>query len=97
MEKMHKIEIVLGSLHTEGLIEILNKIGISGYTIIPHVKGKGDRGEYDGLGLNDAFSNNYIIVVVDSEMLQKIKDPIRNYLSKYGGACIISDCLWLKH
>ncbi len=97
MEKMHKIEIVLGSLHTESLLETLNKSGISGYTIIPHVKGKGDRGEYDGLGLNDAFSNNYIICVVDYAMLQKVQEPIRNYLSKYGGACIISECLWLKH
>lgn len=97
MEKMHKIEIVLGSLHTESLLEILNKSGVSGYTIIPHVKGKGDRGEYDGLGLNDAFSNNYIIIVVDNAMFQKLQDPIRQYLSKYGGACIISDCLWLKH
>lgn len=94
---MHKIEIVLGSLHTESLLEILNKFGVSGYTIIPHVKGKGDRGEYDGLGLNDAFSNNYIILVVDNAMLQKLQDPIRQYLSKYGGACIISDCIWLKH
>ncbi len=96
MENMYKIEIVLGSLHTEALLEILNKKGISGYTIIPHVKGKGDRVEYDGLGLNDAFSNNYIIIVVDEEILQKVKEPIRNFLSKYGGACIISDCLWLK-
>ncbi|MEO0144702.1 MAG: P-II family nitrogen regulator [candidate division WOR-3 bacterium] len=94
---MKKVELVIDSVHLNKVIEILEKLGVSGYTIIRDVLGKGERGIMAGDELTDVFKNSYIFIVCSDEIAKKITEEIKPILKKIGGICIISDVLWLVH
>lgn len=97
MQQRIKLEIITASLHTEHIIALLEKNGVSGYTVIPQVRGKGSEYEADGLGLNNAFTNDIVMCVCEEAVLEKLKEPLRDAVSLYGGVVIASPCGWLIH
>lgn len=92
-----KIEVVIDSYHLEKVIEVFDKNGIGGYTVIKDVLGKGERGLMSGDELTDTFKNSYIFTVCDEEKALKIVQDIRPLLKRFGGVCIVSDVMWLIH
>lgn len=97
MEVKKKVEVVIDSYHLEKIIELFDKNGIGGYTVIKDVLGKGERGLMSGDELTDAFKNSYIFTVCDEETALKIVQDIRPLLKRFGGVCIISDVMWVIH
>lgn len=97
MEPMKKVEVVIDSVHLNKVLEILEKQGVSGYTVIRDVLGKGERGIMAGDELTDVFKNSYIFTVCTEEVAKRVAESLRPLLSKVGGVCIISDVLWLVH
>lgn len=97
MEVKKKIEVVIDSYHLEKVIEVFDKNGIGGYTVIKDVLGKGERGLMSGDELTDTFKNSYIFTVCDEEKALKIVQDIRPLLKRFGGVCIVSDVMWLIH
>lgn len=97
MEVKKKIEVVIDSYHLEKVIEVFDKNGIGGYTVIKDVLGKGERGLMSGDELTDAFKNSYIFTVCDEEKALKIVQDIRPLLKRFGGVCILSDVMWVIH
>lgn len=90
MELKTKLEIVIPKPDFQRLKVILEKAGISKYTVIDGVKGHGDRGMKDNLGLSDSFTNLMIIAVCDEDVADAAREPIRQLLSKIGGIAYIS-------
>ncbi len=88
---MKKVEIVVDSLHLDKILSILEKQGVSGYTVIKDVMGKGSRGLMRGDELTDVFKNSYVFTICDNELAMKIANDISPLLKKYGGICIISE------
>jgi nitrogen regulatory protein PII len=97
MQNCIKLEIVISSIHTERIVELLDKHEVNGYTIIPQVRGKGGQYETDGFGLNNAFTNDYIICICEESFVKKIEEPLREVVTLYGGVVLASDCRWLIH
>lgn len=97
MEVKKKVEVVIDSYHLEKVIEVFDKNGIGGYTVIKDVLGKGERGLMSGDELTDTFKNSYIFTVCDEEKALKIVQDIRPLLKRFGGVCIVSDVMWLIH
>lgn len=97
MEVKKKIEVVIDSYHLEKVIEVFDKNGIGGYTVIKDVLGKGERGLMSGDELTDTFKNSYIFTVCDEEKALKIVQDIRPLLKRFGGVCIVSDVMWVIH
>lgn len=97
MKAMKKVEIVIDSLHIHRIVEILERKGVSGYTIVKDVQGKGDRGIMAGDEVTDVFKNSYIFTVCDEKTSMEIAEEIKPLLKKIGGICIISDVLWVSH
>ncbi|MEZ0322974.1 MAG: transcriptional regulator [Hydrogenothermaceae bacterium] len=97
MEARKKIEVVIDSYHLGKVTEVFEKNGISGYTIIKDVIGKGERGLMSADELTDAFKNSYIFTVCNEEKALKILEQLRPILKKYGGVCLLSDVMWLIH
>jgi hypothetical protein len=97
MISLKKIEIVVNTLHKEKLVSLFRQNGIDKYTLIDEVKGKGNRGWQDGDGLTDSFKNSYFLVACTVEEMEKLKEPLRIFLKKCGGICLISEAEWLKH
>ncbi len=97
MEPMKKVEVVVDSVHLNKVLEVMEKHGVSGYTVIRDVLGKGERGMMAGDELTDVFRNSYVFAVCSEETAKKIAESLRPILSRVGGICIISDVLWLTH
>ncbi len=97
MQNRIKLEIVVSSMHTERIVELLDKFNVEGYTIIPQVRGKGGQYETDGFGLNNAFTNDYIFCICEESFVENIKEPLRELITLYGGVVLSSDCKWLIH
>ena len=88
---MKKLEIVMDSLHLSKVLELLEKEGVSGYTLIKDVLGKGERGIMSGDELTDVFKNSYVFTVCDDNLATSIAKKVEPLLKRYGGICVISD------
>lgn len=97
MQAVKRIEIIIDSLGIESIIHILNKQQASGYTIIRDVTGMGDRGPRMGDELTDVFKNSYIMIACPEEKLNNLVEAIRPQLKEFGGICLVSDAMWIKH
>ncbi|MDN3513433.1 MAG: transcriptional regulator [Candidatus Brocadia sp.] len=97
MKPASKVEIIIDSLEVKRVVKFLDEIGVSGYSIINDVIGKGHRGERSGFELTDLFKNSYIMVVCDEKEMHKIVEAIRPIIKKFGGVCIVSDVVMRIH
>lgn len=93
MEKMKKVEIVVDRIHLSTIIEIIDNSGASGYTVIPDVQGRGDRGVMSADELTDVFKNSYIFVICPDNIAASLIEAVQTALKQYGGICILSDVL----
>ena len=92
-----KLELVVSRARLDDALALLEEHEVPGYTVIEGVKGKGERGVQDSLGLSDAFENALIICVCSSEVADALQEPIRSLLKRSGGICLRSDVQSLRH
>lgn len=92
-----KVEIIAASVEVKKIIKMLEDIEVSGYTLIRDVEGDGDRGRRLADELTDVFSNSYFIICCTEEKADLIADKVQPRLKKFGGACIVSDGVWVRH
>ena len=97
MQPAKKIEIVTVSVEAERLCRALDAHGVSGYTVVEDVVGKGHRGKRRGDELTDVFKNAYIFTVVTPELVEPIVEAVRPILQRYGGVCLVSDVQSIGH
>jgi nitrogen regulatory protein PII len=97
MKLVMKVEIITDALEVENVTKLLDEIGVSGYSIIEDVIGKGHRGVRSGDELTDLFKNTYIMVVCNEVEMHKIVEAIRPIIKKFGGMCIVSDVVMRIH
>ncbi|MBD2455629.1 transcriptional regulator [Nostoc sp. FACHB-87] len=97
MEAIKKVEIVTNSLELPKVLDILEKIGVSGYTVIEDVTGKGDRGRVFNDLESHILTNGYIMSVCTQEQEEELVTEIEPILKKFGGVCIVSDAKWIAH
>ncbi|MBM4264906.1 MAG: transcriptional regulator [Deltaproteobacteria bacterium] len=97
MEAAKKVEIICDSVEVKNVIEILEKAGVTGYTIIPDVIGKGERGMRRGDDVTGVFNNSMIITACNPALIPQIVDTIRPVLKRIGGVCLISDTQYVIH
>ena len=97
MQALKKLEIIIDSLEMPKVLKILDKNGVSGYTLIDDVKGKGHRGIKDGAELTDVFKNCFCITACAPEKVAAIVEALRPMLKRYGGVCLVSDAQWITH
>ena len=97
MQPVKRIEIVVDSLELSKVLKLLEKVGVSGYTIIREVTGKGERGIRGGDELTGVFKNSYVLAACSAEQTDLIIEAIKPVLSRFGGICLVSDAMWVKH
>ncbi|MEY5047374.1 MAG: hypothetical protein RLZZ175_733 [Bacteroidota bacterium] len=97
MKNAQKIEIITEKRSIETVIEIIEKHGVTGYTIFGDVTGKGQRGEKHGYDLNDVFKNTMIVTVCDEEQVLAIVPELKLFFKKISGICIVSDVKYVIH
>jgi nitrogen regulatory protein PII len=97
VEQVKKIEIITNTLEIEKVLRILDKVGVSGYTVIEDVTGKGDRGRVIDDLETEALTNGYVMSICTEDQEHKVVEAIKPILKKYGGVCIVSDAKWIVH
>mgnify|MGYP000719434153 CR=1 FL=1 len=98
MTPCKRIEIVIEAPQAQRLTEGLRQLGVGGFTLIPDVRGSGDRGERRADELAGDSSNCLILIACDNqETVDTVLEVVRPLLSRSGGVCLVSDALWLRH
>jgi nitrogen regulatory protein PII len=98
MKPSKRIEIVIEQPMAERMIEMLRKLDAPGYTLLRNVGGSGDRGDRRADELAGDSSNClFLIACNDEAVVQRITEGVRPLLTRFGGICLVSDCLWLDH
>ncbi|GIV85261.1 MAG: hypothetical protein KatS3mg052_2268 [Candidatus Roseilinea sp.] len=97
MRAIKRIEVVTDALEIERVAQVLEQHGVSGYTIVPDVIGKGERGIRRGDELSGVFKNSYLLSTCDESQLPAIIEAIRPILKQRGGVCLVSDAWWVQH
>ncbi|MEG3437999.1 hypothetical protein V0288_12795 [Pannus brasiliensis CCIBt3594] len=97
LKTVKKVDIIVSHSFLPETLQILDTIGVSGYTVLENTRGKGDRGlSCDDLDCD--YSGNYIMTVCsDEEQLDRLVDKIQPLLKKAGGILVVTDARWLNH
>lgn len=86
-----KIEIIIEVVKTPKIIRLVDELGLSGYSIIHNVEGRGVHGMCDAQEVTDVLSNDYIVIICTDGQAQLLLDEVAPILKKFGGICYISD------
>ncbi len=96
-ENSKRVEIVIDVVHLTELISTLKAAGFCAYTVIPEVRGTGDRGPRSAQDPASVESNSLLIVAIPENKTEKLACAVRPLLARYGGICLVSDTFLLKH
>jgi nitrogen regulatory protein PII len=97
MKAVKRLEIVIAARQMTQVCRLLEQHGVSGYTLIREVAGKGERGMQFADGLNAAFANSYLLTTCDPDVLPALVEALRPLLSRHGGECLVTDALSVRH
>ena len=82
-----KIEIILSNTFLQSLIELLEEVGVHGYTAVEIFRGKGiKRGEHLSEGLLPTSRNTLLFTIASSENAEQIIASVQPFLEERGGA-----------
>ena len=97
MQAVKRVEIVTDTLELDRVLALLDKVGVSGYTVIRNAEGKGHRGVRSGDDVTRVFQNSYVLAACTEEQLEQVVAAVRPVLKRVGGVCLVSDALWVMH
>ena len=86
-----RIEIIVEAARASAVIEMIEKAGARGYTLVPQVSGKGNRGIRGEAHLSDVFRNVLIIVIASEETTNMVVEQSQALLENYAGIVSVSD------
>ncbi len=87
-----KLEIILSGEHQAFATDLLDHAGVTGYTIINNLSGKGRHGFHEGhLMFNEEDVLIMIIAVVPEELVEPILDGLEPFYSEHSGVVFLSD------
>ena len=97
MQSVKRIEIITDTLEMREVCRVLDGLGVSGYSIVRDVRGRGERGVQSGDELSDVFTNSLLLLACPPERAPEIVEALRPILQKRGGICLVSDAQWVIH
>lgn len=97
MKPVKRVEIVVEAAEINHFLDLLKRVGVSAYSIIRHVGGRGERGERRPDEYVYELENVYFIVACDEAQAEALVAAVRPMLVKTGGMCLVSDAVWVIH
>lgn len=97
MKPVKRVEIVVEAAEINHFLELMKRVGVSAYSIIRHVGGRGERGERRPDEFVYELENVYFIVACDEAQAEALVAAVRPMLVKTGGMCLVSDAIWVIH
>ncbi|SER30289.1 Nitrogen regulatory protein PII [Nitrosomonas sp. Nm51] len=91
-----RIEIVIETEKLEELVSLLMEAGAKGYTVIKKAGGLGLRGLRNPDNALWDEGNVFVTLVCKEDQTVRIVQGLHPWLKKFGGMCLISDCVRLE-
>jgi len=92
LNTLKKLEIILEGAHQAFATDILDRAGVTGYTIVNNLSGKGSHGFHEGhLMFNEDDVLIMIVVAVPEDLVDPILDGLEPFFSKHSGVVFISE------
>ena len=89
---MKKVEIIIRGQYQKEVEALLDRVHVSGYTIIPNISGKGHHGLHEGhLMFNDMHSMVMIITVLPKEKVDTVLAGVTPMFEHHSGVVFVSD------
>lgn len=89
---LKKLEIILEGEYKEFATDLLDRIGVKGYTIFNNLSGKGSHGFHDGhLMFNEDDVLIMIIAAVPESLVAPILQGFAPFYNEHSGVVFISD------
>jgi nitrogen regulatory protein PII len=85
-QHMNKLEIIVQGEHQDFVLDLLHRAGVSGWTVIHNLSGKGTHGAHEGhLMFNEEDVLIMVITVVPEELAGHILEGLTPFFSKHMG------------
>lgn len=97
MQAVKRIEIITGPIEFRSVVDALEVAGVTGYAVIRNVLGKGDQKVNSWDSLSSEIENLMIVATIGEEKLRTLVESVRPVLRQFGGACLVSDAMWVIH
>lgn len=92
-----RIEIVLEAPALNRLLDALDRSGVTGYTVIPALAGRGREGSWRGEGLaGEAGRMVMVICVTDPSRVDQVLEPVYAIVRRHIGIVTLSDVAVLR-
>ena len=89
---MKKVEIIVRGQYQKEVEALLDRVHVSGYTIIPNISGKGHHGLHEGhLMFNDMHSMVMIVTVIPKEKVDTVLAGVTPMFEHHSGVVFVSD------
>ena len=92
LSTLKKLEIILEGEHQAFATDLLERAGVTGYTIVNHLSGKGSHGFHGGhVMFNEDSVLIMIITAVSEELVQPILEGFAPFFNEHTGVIFVSD------
>ncbi|MEM1290441.1 MAG: P-II family nitrogen regulator [Cyanobacteria bacterium P01_H01_bin.162] len=98
MRTVKRLEIIVSSREMHKILTKLDEVGVSGYSVIRDVTGRGHRGAVsdDSDFAATTLSNVYILSFCASEKVKPVLERVNPLLNKFGGVCYLSEVMEVR-
>ena len=90
--QLKKLEIIIEGEYQEFATDLLDRIGVNGYTILNNLSGKGSHGFHDG---HVMFKEDDVLIMIIAAVPEALVEPILQgfgpFYSEHSGVVFISD------
>lgn len=88
-----RIEIIVEAPILKRVLDLLDRLQVSGYTVFDAIAGRGNDGSWRREGqVTMAGSVVMVLVITSDERVQTILEPVYEVLSRQIGIVTVSDC-----
>ena len=92
LTQLKKLEIVVEGAYQEFVIDLLERAGVSGYTVLHNLSGKGAHGSHEAhLMFNEDSVLIMVITAVPERLVEPIMEGLTPFFNKHMGVVFTSD------
>jgi PII-like signaling protein len=86
-----KLEIIIEAPMLNRLLDLLDRLAVTGYTVVPAIAGRGRDGSWREGNLTDAGRMVLVMCITDPARVPQVLEPVYKLLARQIGIVTVSD------
>jgi nitrogen regulatory protein PII len=86
-----RIEIIIEAPMLARLLDLLDRLAVTGYTVVPAIAGRGREGSWREGQLTEAGRMVMVVCITDGARMQAVLDPVYKLLARQIGIVSVAD------